>query len=164
MCRYCFEDESVAELVSPCDCKGSVAFVHQRCAVKWMRVSESRVCELCQADFRCEPSGWASFSETARASKREAVYFLVVFVIFMAPIILLKAVADHLFTGGPFGTYLLLIIIGVLFFAISIHHCHAPEVAGDAIDAAFGPTDEGRLVWFLLTWLYIVSIFFPLFL
>ena len=153
ICRYCFEDESFAELVSPCNCKGSVAFVHKRCALKWMVASGLRVCELCNAEFRYEPSEWATFKKSA--SKREAAYFLIVFVIFMAPIILYKAIADYLFTGGPFGTYLML-IIGVLFIAISIQHRYAPGGTDDATDAAF--------VWLLLAWLYIVSIFFPLFL
>ena len=33
-CRYCFEDDSVAKLISPCDCKGKHSCDTYDCRVK----------------------------------------------------------------------------------------------------------------------------------
>lgn len=148
-CRYCFEDESVAKLISPCDCRGSAAYIHKRCALKWMLVSEHTVCELCNVKFRCKPSKWAAFKKSLRGSKHEALCYAIVFAVFMAPVILFKSVADalrynsvltyeqadRLLTGGLFGTYLLLIVFGVLIVAVWVHKCHDDPIA----DAAVAP-------------------------
>ena len=36
-CRICFEgaDESLGKLITPCDCKGSSAMIHERCLERW---------------------------------------------------------------------------------------------------------------------------------
>ena len=51
--------------------------------------------------------------------------------------------ADRLLTGGLFGTYVLLIIFGVLFVAIWVHKCHDDPIA-DAEVAPHSPLDHRR--------------------
>lgn len=51
-CRICFSDDR--PLISPCGCRGSMAFVHEFCLQKWMQASvrdrdpEHFECELCK--------------------------------------------------------------------------------------------------------------------
>jgi len=160
ICRYCFEGESVAKLISPCDCKGSAGYIHKQCVTKWMLLSELTTCELCHAQFRCRPSRCDSLSKTLHRTKQEAICYAVIFIIFMLPVILFKSLADglrsggvltyeesdRLLTGGLFGTYLLLIVFGVLFVAIWVHRCHddpAADAAVAPVDAAATTEDEG---------------------
>jgi len=64
-CRICFEGPTKDEpLFQPCDCKGSVAYVHHSCLSKWVSDSHRMVCELCQGNFRV-PNGIKPFVPTA---------------------------------------------------------------------------------------------------
>jgi len=51
-CRICFSDDT--PLISPCGCRGSLAFVHEYCLQKWFSASlglrniENFQCELCK--------------------------------------------------------------------------------------------------------------------
>ena len=55
-CRICFEGPTPDEpLFRPCDCKGSVAYVHHCCLSKWVSDSQRVVCELCEGKFRVPP-------------------------------------------------------------------------------------------------------------
>lgn len=49
-CRvcHCNGDE---HLISPCDCSGSVKWVHETCLVKWMKSSFKESCELCRREI-----------------------------------------------------------------------------------------------------------------
>ena len=48
-CRICYEP---ASLVSVCDCKGSVRYIHPHCLVQWISVSGRTTCEICHAKYR----------------------------------------------------------------------------------------------------------------
>jgi len=49
-CRvcHCNGDE---QLISPCDCSGSVKWVHETCLIKWMKSSFKESCELCRREI-----------------------------------------------------------------------------------------------------------------
>lgn len=48
ICRICLgEAEDSEALISPCDCSGSVKWVHQRCLLRWMKSRDDENCELC---------------------------------------------------------------------------------------------------------------------
>ena len=58
-CRFCLETgESAADpLLTPCECKGSVEFVHRNCLRRWASLEPStngRICTLCRSPFRIE--------------------------------------------------------------------------------------------------------------
>ena len=73
-CRICqISGNSEAEIgeliVSPCDCRGSLGFVHKLCIEKWLRLRDQDTCELCHFKFvtkrRFKPLhevGWISTS------------------------------------------------------------------------------------------------------
>lgn len=52
-CWICFDGEG--DLISPCDCKGSLKYVHVRCLEIWLKsrlgAQHSLKCELCRFEF-----------------------------------------------------------------------------------------------------------------
>ncbi len=44
-CRFCYGEEK--PLIQPCNCKGSMAFVHGNCLGKWLETRPSLRCDIC---------------------------------------------------------------------------------------------------------------------
>ncbi|XP_053177962.1 E3 ubiquitin-protein ligase MARCHF3 [Scomber japonicus] len=53
-CRICHEGSGSGELLSPCECSGTLAMVHQACLEHWLTASNSSHCELCHHHFTLE--------------------------------------------------------------------------------------------------------------
>lgn len=53
-CRICHEGPGSGPLLSPCDCSGTLALVHQSCLEHWLTASNSSHCELCQHHYSLE--------------------------------------------------------------------------------------------------------------
>ena len=53
-CRICYEKDG--ELLRPCDCDGSMAFVHGACLGKWLKAQApmgvSRTCDVCRSPWK----------------------------------------------------------------------------------------------------------------
>lgn len=45
VCKFCFDDDG--ELLSICECKGSMKWVHKDCAEKWIRIKNDLTCPVC---------------------------------------------------------------------------------------------------------------------
>ena len=55
VCRICYiQAEKNNPLVAPCECKGSVQYIHKRCLYTRIRVSSRNTCELCKTIFKME--------------------------------------------------------------------------------------------------------------
>ncbi|KAK3699903.1 hypothetical protein QZH41_016561, partial [Actinostola sp. cb2023] len=55
ICRICHcEAEPDQPLISPCNCAGSLRYVHQSCLQKWIKSSDTKKCELCYYEFVME--------------------------------------------------------------------------------------------------------------
>lgn len=54
VCRICFDDNKDESIITPCKCKGTVAFVHRSCLEKWLSESNTTSCELCQHVYETE--------------------------------------------------------------------------------------------------------------
>ena len=55
VCRICYEGaEPHKQLVHPCNCKGTIKFVHKQCLREWLRVSTLLQCELCNTTYDME--------------------------------------------------------------------------------------------------------------
>ena len=53
LCRVCHcEAEEDRPLFYPCNCSGSIKFIHEDCLVEWLRVSKKETCELCGQQFK----------------------------------------------------------------------------------------------------------------
>ncbi|XP_046838563.1 E3 ubiquitin-protein ligase MARCHF2-like isoform X1 [Vespa crabro] len=54
-CRICHEaDDSIEELIDPCDCTGSLGLIHASCLEKWLSSSNTDHCEICKYAFVIE--------------------------------------------------------------------------------------------------------------
>ncbi|KAM3876869.1 E3 ubiquitin-protein ligase MARCHF3 [Diretmus argenteus] len=53
-CRICHEGGGAGELLTPCECSGSLAAVHRVCLEHWLTASNSSHCELCHHQFALE--------------------------------------------------------------------------------------------------------------
>lgn len=51
MCRICHEGDEEEELVSPCDCAGTMGMLHISCLEQWLGSSKTTKCEICQFQF-----------------------------------------------------------------------------------------------------------------
>lgn len=67
-CRICRDiAQPDAPLITPCACRGSLAFVHSRCLFHWLKVSHGAalhgrpLCTVCQQPFRFRAPGLASY-------------------------------------------------------------------------------------------------------
>jgi len=47
ICRICFEEDSLKNLIAPCRCKGSMREVHPFCMEQWIRIKNIKECEVC---------------------------------------------------------------------------------------------------------------------
>ena len=53
-CRICFESSRQESMVSPCDCCGSMKFVHKHCLLMWINTSHRLKCQVCGIQLRCQ--------------------------------------------------------------------------------------------------------------
>ena len=70
-CRYCFSSDPENDLIDPCNCQGSMKFVHQKCLLEWVQKSNKTLaldsqkpeqalafplysfcCELCKSEMK----------------------------------------------------------------------------------------------------------------
>ncbi|RXM96455.1 E3 ubiquitin-protein ligase MARCH3 [Acipenser ruthenus] len=54
MCRICHEGSSQEDLLSPCECTGTLGTIHQSCLEHWLSASNTSFCELCHFKFAVE--------------------------------------------------------------------------------------------------------------
>ena len=54
-CRICFELDSIDNLIWPCNCKGSVKYVHERCLITWIETTRNqqykKKCPMCNMPY-----------------------------------------------------------------------------------------------------------------
>lgn len=59
-CKICFDDEKQEEIISPCNCKGSMAYVHKSCLKEWLNVNKENdkyfTCSECKSPYKRETS------------------------------------------------------------------------------------------------------------
>uniref|UniRef100_A0A671VPQ0 RING-type E3 ubiquitin transferase n=3 Tax=Sparus aurata TaxID=8175 RepID=A0A671VPQ0_SPAAU len=51
MCRICHDSGAQEELLSPCECSGTLATIHRSCLEHWLSASGTSFCELCHYQF-----------------------------------------------------------------------------------------------------------------
>jgi hypothetical protein len=57
-CRFCLAKDTYQNLISPCDCKGSCKYVHEKCLVLWynQRPDRGLHCGICNQELAREVS------------------------------------------------------------------------------------------------------------
>jgi len=65
LCRICLSDDSQGDLVSPCECKGTIAYVHESCLLKWRTLHHTTVrqdvCQMCMTAYRVKGDSRATY-------------------------------------------------------------------------------------------------------
>lgn len=51
LCRICYGYDSLENLLSPCNCKGSIAYVHRDCLEMGLSLKGKAICDLCCYQF-----------------------------------------------------------------------------------------------------------------
>lgn len=52
-CRYCWCKDSLSTLIAPCDCTGSMKYVHPSCLTHWLLQKDDQdTCEICKTRLR----------------------------------------------------------------------------------------------------------------
>ncbi|XP_030049431.1 E3 ubiquitin-protein ligase MARCHF3 [Microcaecilia unicolor] len=54
MCRICHEGSGQENLLSPCECTGTLGMIHRSCLEHWLSSSNTSYCELCHFSFVVE--------------------------------------------------------------------------------------------------------------
>lgn len=52
ICRICHNGDSFERLITPCNCKGTLGYVHRHCLENWLSRSGLTHCELCKYIFK----------------------------------------------------------------------------------------------------------------
>ena len=54
-CRICLDEENTGDLISPCECKGTMRYVHRTCLNKWrvsaINTDSQYFCDQCQFEY-----------------------------------------------------------------------------------------------------------------
>ena len=53
ICRFCLDEDDPTYMISPCDCDGSIKYVHRRCLDQWVYTDLSRntKCFICNTVY-----------------------------------------------------------------------------------------------------------------
>ncbi|KAM3719384.1 E3 ubiquitin-protein ligase [Dirofilaria immitis] len=62
-CRICLEEDNESDLISPCECRGSLQFVHTQCLQHWFDVMHERRCQICKTQYELEDRGMKPYTE-----------------------------------------------------------------------------------------------------
>ena len=64
-CRICLSNDSTGNMISPCDCTGSMKKVHRKCLNQWQKVKNlNGHCEICGYNFTRERIGFVGFRKS----------------------------------------------------------------------------------------------------
>ena len=63
VCRFCLESKETSKnpLLAPCECRGSIRFVHELCLNRWRRINPLRnsvICLLCFTPYKNMEEQW----------------------------------------------------------------------------------------------------------
>lgn len=51
-CRVC--QEGGENMLSPCDCNGSIKYIHEECLKKWVKISKNKICPNCLGSYNID--------------------------------------------------------------------------------------------------------------
>ena len=90
-CRICHQNDSsetdCPELISPCNCMGSMANVHQHCLQRWASITSTSSCDICGFNYSCRKK-YPSFLKVNKSidflfsDKNLSFYCLKYFIVF----------------------------------------------------------------------------------
>lgn len=76
-CRICFASNQTLMIPSPCNCSGSLGFVHKNCLQRWaISVRNFSSCEICHGKYEKVGVLPKRYSELKQRKKRQKFKFL----------------------------------------------------------------------------------------
>jgi hypothetical protein len=51
VCRICYSTGDLRSLMNPCQCSGTMGILHRTCLERWLEISNTTKCEICQHEF-----------------------------------------------------------------------------------------------------------------
>ncbi|PNF27402.1 hypothetical protein B7P43_G17266 [Cryptotermes secundus] len=88
VCRICHEDDTSENLISPCECTGTLGLVHRKCLEKWLSASNTTECEICKHQFntrRYQRSIWQWFQSHRGLGCHQGFYLDVLCLLILTP-------------------------------------------------------------------------------
>lgn len=82
MCWICYSDDRSEELISPCQCKGTMQYAHQSCLQEWLQQSSTKTCPHCSHTYKVETeyeSVWYQWLDHPRVPYIVAAMIIAVF-------------------------------------------------------------------------------------
>ena len=52
-CRICYDTLRQDSMISPCNCSGSMKYVHKQCLLSWINTMHGLKCHVCGIQYRC---------------------------------------------------------------------------------------------------------------
>ena len=52
-CRICYDDTNRNSMISPCNCSGSMKYVHKQCLLSWVNTTHNVNCDVCNVQYNC---------------------------------------------------------------------------------------------------------------
>ena len=55
-CKICFDSSNSSDnpLINPCNCKGTIEYIHKECLEKWIQLSKNHNCSVCLIPYRLQ--------------------------------------------------------------------------------------------------------------
>ena len=89
ICRICFESEQEDKIIIPCQCEGSIKYVHKKCIKHWILSLnipiDNAQCEICKSKFqikRIKPT------ELSKTQKKKLIITCFLFIIVVSAMII----------------------------------------------------------------------------
>ena len=83
MCRFCLQVDLVVNMIAPCNCSGTCAFLHKACITQWLEYTDT--CNICKTRYKLT-TGIPVFSqviETIGSNLNEFIADILILIIFM---------------------------------------------------------------------------------
>ncbi|XP_060708998.1 E3 ubiquitin-protein ligase MARCHF3, partial [Hemiscyllium ocellatum] len=123
ICRICHEPSDKENLLSPCECAGTLGTVHRSCLEQWLAASCSNHCEVCHFEFALERmprplTEW--LKDPALQQKRRMLCGDIICFLFITPLAILsgwlcvQGTVDHFYFSSSVEAIGLLILSAVL--------------------------------------------------
>ncbi|XP_067171673.1 E3 ubiquitin-protein ligase MARCHF3 isoform X2 [Apteryx mantelli] len=152
MCRICHEGSSQEDLLSPCECTGTLGTIHRSCLEHWLSSSNTSYCELCHFRFAVErkPRPLVEWLRNPGPQHEKRTLFgdMVCF-LFITPLatisgwLCLRGAVDHLhFSSRLEAVGLIALTVALftiyLFWTLALQRMAPHQPAGDPADPQAG--------------------------
>jgi len=122
-CRICFSTEDPESLVSPCECRGSSAFIHEECLNEYLEHFPDGICRVCLVKMRVQVNpeigtALAALMLSAIILNNAAIPLVVKFSLLIASAVLIRGLG----LSGLLSPKFLLILTGMSLLLLAAQH------------------------------------------